>query len=57
MRIEQDILGELEVPADKYWGVETQRSLINFPIGDETEVMPEPVISAFGILKKCAARV
>ncbi len=56
-RVEGDILGELEVPADKYWGVETQRSLLNFPIGDDSEILPTPVITAFGILKKCAAKV
>jgi len=50
-------MGELEVPADKYWGAQTQRSLINFPIGGESEVMPESIIKAFGILKKCAAKV
>ena len=50
-------MGELEVPADKYWGAQTQRSLINFPIGGDKEVMPDPVIRAFGILKKCAAKV
>ncbi len=50
-------MGELEVPADKYWGAQTQRSLQNFAIGGDKEVMPEPVIRAFGILKKCAAKV
>ena len=50
-------MGELEVPADRYWGAQTQRSLQNFPIGGEKEVMPEPIIRAFGILKKCAAKV
>lgn len=50
-------MGELEVPADKYWGAQTQRSLMNFPIGGEKEVMPDPIIRAFGILKKCAAKV
>lgn len=57
IRIERDTMGELEVPADKYWGAQTQRSLQNFPIGGNSEVMPEPIIRAFGILKKCAAKV
>jgi len=50
-------MGELEVPADKYWGAQTQRSLQNFPIGGDRERMPEPIIRSFGILKKCAAKV
>lgn len=57
VRIEKDTMGELEVPGDKYWGAQTQRSLQNFPIGGASEVMPEPIIKAFGILKKCAAKV
>eukprot|EP00826_Nyctotherus_ovalis_P040179 TRINITY_DN3926_c0_g2_i1.p1 TRINITY_DN3926_c0_g2~~TRINITY_DN3926_c0_g2_i1.p1 ORF type:complete len:493 (+),score=144.82 TRINITY_DN3926_c0_g2_i1:195-1673(+) len=57
IRIEKDTMGQLEVPADKYWGAQTQRSLQNFPIGGSSEVMPEPIIKAFGILKKCAAKV
>ena len=52
-RIEQDIMGELEVPSDRYYGAQTARSLINFPIG--TEKMPIEVIHAFGVLKKAAA--
>jgi fumarate hydratase class II len=43
------------VPADRYWGAQTQRSLQNFKIGGERERMPLPVIKAFGILKKSAA--
>lgn len=50
-------MGKLEVPSDKYWGAQTQRSIIYFAIGGEAERMPEPVIRAFGILKKCAAKV
>lgn len=50
-------MGELEVPADKYWGCQTQRSLQNFKIGGATEVMPLPVIRAFGIVKKACALV
>ncbi len=53
-RIESDSLGEVAVPADKYWGAQTQRSLENFKIGIET--MPEPLIRAFAIQKKAAAQ-
>ena len=52
-RIEHDALGEMQVPADAYWGAQTQRSLINFPIG--TEKMPREIIRAFAVLKKAAA--
>jgi fumarate hydratase, class II len=55
MRIEKDALGEIEVPADKYWGAQTQRSISNFPIG--TEKMPIEVIRALGIVKKACAHV
>ncbi len=55
MRVETDSLGPVEVPADRYWGAQTQRSLQNFPIGEER--MPRPIIRAFGVLKKAAARV
>lgn len=54
-RIETDTLGEIKVPADKYWGAQTQRSLGNFKIGEHR--MPAAVIRAFGIIKKAAARV
>ncbi len=54
VRIEADTMGELEVPADKYYGCQTARSLINFDIGDDT--MPVGVIRAFGILKQAAAK-
>lgn len=54
-RIETDTFGEIEVPADKYWGAQTQRSLGNFKIG--TEKMPAPLINALAILKKSAALV
>ena len=57
VRVETDTMGELEVPADKYWGAQTQRSLMNFPIGGEADKMPVEVMRAFGILKKCAAKV
>ncbi|XP_046847324.1 fumarate hydratase, mitochondrial-like [Xenia sp. Carnegie-2017] len=57
-RIETDTLGEIEVPSEKYYGAQTARSVMNFPIGDpQTERMPIPVIRAFGYLKKAAASV
>ncbi|WNJ21489.1 class II fumarate hydratase [Pontibacter sp. G13] len=52
-RIEKDTMGEIQVPADKYWGAQTQRSLQNFKIGGQT--MPIEVIRAFAYLKKAAA--
>jgi len=52
-RIEKDTMGEVKVPADKYWGAQTQRSKDNFKIGDGT--MPREIIIAFGVLKKAAA--
>ena len=52
-RIEHDSLGEVKVPADKYWAAQTERSFENFPIG--IEKMPAEIIHAFGILKKSAA--
>jgi len=54
-RLETDSMGEIEVPADKYWGAQTQRSLHHFDIGDD--VMPREMIRAFGILKKACAHV
>lgn len=56
-RVEADTFGELQVPNDKYYGAQTVRSTINFPIGGETERMPYPVITAMGTLKKAAAEV
>ena len=56
-RIETDSFGEIEVPANKYWGAQTQRSFQNFKIGGEKARMPEPVVRAFGVLKKSAAIV
>tara|TARA_B100001250_G_C19784380_1_gene783405 strand:- start:1260 stop:1889 length:630 start_codon:yes stop_codon:yes gene_type:complete len=53
-RTEVDSFGPLEVPADKYWGAQTQRSLGNFKIGEET--MPLPLIRALGITKLAAAK-
>ncbi|HEX7295410.1 MAG TPA: class II fumarate hydratase [Pyrinomonadaceae bacterium] len=55
VRIETDSMGEIEVPADKYWGAQTQRSLIHFDIGHDR--MPRELIRAFGILKKAAVLV
>lgn len=53
-RIETDSIGEIQVPADKYWGAQTQRSIENFPIGPSGS-MPLEVIRAYGIIKKAAA--
>ena len=55
-RIEHDSMGEVRVPADRYWGAQTQRSRENFPIGVGIETMPEEIVRAFGILKAAAAR-
>ncbi len=55
-RLEHDSMGEVRVPADKYWGAQTQRSHENFPIGVGIETMPREIIRAFGILKLAAAR-
>ncbi len=54
-RTEHDTMGEVQVPSDKYWGAQTQRSLENFAIGGEAMVMPLEVIKAFAVLKKAAA--
>ncbi|HCM83846.1 MAG TPA: class II fumarate hydratase, partial [Rhodospirillaceae bacterium] len=53
-RIETDTMGQVEVPADKLWGAQTQRSRENFKIG--TERMPLPLVRAFGIQKKASAQ-
>jgi fumarate hydratase class II len=53
-RIEKDTMGEVQVPADKYWGAQTERSRNNFKIGPEAS-MPKEIIHAFGYLKKAAA--
>ena len=52
-RIERDSMGEMQVPADRYWGAQTQRSKQNFVIGGE--IMPREITHAFGVLKKAAA--
>jgi fumarate hydratase class II len=54
-RIESDSMGEIAVPSDKYWGAQTERSLLHFNIGDDR--MPREMIRALGILKKAAALV
>src|SRR5207245_11253359 len=54
-RVESDSMGKIEVPADRYYGAQTARSLIHFAIGKDT--MPPELIRAFGILKKAAALV
>src|ERR1700760_431022 len=54
-RLEEDALGEVQVPAEHLWGAQTQRSHLNFPIGVERFRWGRPVIRALGILKKCAA--
>ena len=55
VRVESDSMGTIEVPADRYWGAQTQRSLQHFAIGDD--VMPREIIRAFGLVKKAAALV
>ncbi len=54
-RTETDSFGPLDVPADKYWGAQTQRSIMNFPIGWERQ--PVPIIRALGVIKKACALV
>jgi fumarate hydratase, class II len=56
-RTETDAFGEIQVPADKYWGAQTERSLENFRINQPQDRMAPPVIQAFGILKGAAATV
>ena len=55
-RIEHDSMGEVKVPADKYWAAQTERSHENFPIGVGIETMPREITRAFGVLKKAAAQ-
>ena len=54
-RIEHDSMGEVRVPANKYWGAQTERSRNNFRIGVGKETMPEEIVRAFGVLKHAAA--
>ncbi|KAI9857596.1 MAG: fumarase fum1 [Trichoglossum hirsutum] len=56
-RTENDAFGEVQVPADKYWGAQTERSLENFEINQPQDRMPAPIVRAFGILKGAAATV
>nr|EAQ71131.1 hypothetical protein MGCH7_ch7g538 [Pyricularia oryzae 70-15] len=56
-RAETDAFGEVQVPADKYWGAQTQRSLGNFDINQPQDRMPPPIVKALGILKGAAATV
>ena len=53
-RIEKDSMGEIQVPMDRFWGAQTQRSLENFKIGQDS--FPREMIRALGILKKAAAK-
>ncbi len=55
MRVESDTMGTIEVPADRYWGAQTQRSIQNFPIGRDRFQMLPSIVRAMGILKKGAA--
>jgi len=57
MRVETDSMGEIEVPADRYWGAQTQRSIENFPIGRDRFTWGRSLIEGFGILKSAAAKV
>ena len=54
-RIERDSMGEMKVPADRYWAAQTERSHENFRIGVGIETMPREITHAFGVLKKAAA--
>ena len=56
-RTENDAFGDIEVPSNRYWGAQTERSLENFRINQPQDRMPPPVIRAFGILKGAAAKV
>jgi fumarate hydratase class II len=55
-RIEKDSMGDIDVPADRYWGAQTQRSLLHFQAGAGHDLLPREMIWAFGILKKAAAQ-
>lgn len=56
-REEKDTFGPIQVPADRYWAAQTQRSVQNFDIARDTDRMPIPIVRAFGVLKKCCAIV
>ncbi len=55
-RTETDSMGEVQVASDRYWGAQTQRSILNFPIGRDRFIWGRPMIRALGVLKKSAAR-
>lgn len=56
-REERDTFGPIQVESDRLWAAQTQRSLQNFDIARDTDLMPKPIVRAFGILKKSAAIV
>ncbi len=56
-REEKDTFGPIQVPSDRLWAAQTQRSMENFDIARDTDRMPVPIVRSFGILKKCAAKV
>lgn len=56
-REERDTFGPIQVPSDRYWAAQTQRSVQNFDIARDTDRMPIPIVRAFGVLKKCCAKV
>jgi fumarate hydratase class II len=56
-RVEHDTFGPIDVPSDKYWAAQTQRSLQNFDIGTREDKMPISVVKSMAIVKKCAAKV
>lgn len=56
-RTENDAFGDIQVPSDRYWGAQTERSLENFKINQPQDRMPPPIVRAFGILKGAAAKV
>jgi aspartate ammonia-lyase len=56
-RVEYDTFGPINVPTDKLWAAQTQRSLQNFAIGTKEDKMPLSVVRAMAIVKKCAAKV
>src|SRR5262249_27397400 len=53
--METDSMGAIEVPADRYWGAQTERSRMNFPIGVDPFRFPRSIVRGFGVVKKCAA--
>jgi fumarate hydratase class II len=56
-RVEHDTFGPINVPTDKYWAAQTQRSIQNFAIGTKEDKMPLSVVKSMAIVKKCAAKV